>query len=254
VGGRIRGEIQSDHERPNVYFYPGYKYQLHSLGRKWERIPTLPSRTGTGLSFDAEIDNYCALPMFYYFVKLEVPPAGLQIRRLSFVTERQSAPKALPYLALGGNTFCVYGKRDVDWGNFSVTREKNGDEMRSLVRTDNGLEITFIYQENDEPPPLLKGTGQDVGQDATLRWSFEHPKGEKIVKYHAQVSRRADFRWPLATNFDLETQEDHLVVEGSWLCPGDTYYWRVRAQDAKGNWSAFSAARKFKYPPPSPAP
>lgn len=82
------------------------------------------------------------------------------------------------------------------------------------------------------PRPQSPIDGRTVdGRMAEFHWSA-HPGAEV---YRLQISRNESFE-SLHVDF---TVEDTTVTELSGLLPinGSTWYWRVRAENASGNWS-----------------
>ncbi len=85
-----------------------------------------------------------------------------------------------------------------------------------------------------------------VGLTPTLEASsFSDPDGDGHASSHWQVSGSANFIeliWDTGESYPAST---HEAVPPGELVYGTTWYWRVRYKDARGAWSAWSAARIF---------
>jgi hypothetical protein len=77
--------------------------------------------------------------------------------------------------------------------------------------------------------------------------------GDAIVNYEFFLSRDSCMRFPHSPNFNLfvsafgegSIRPHFKVKETGWLNHGETYYWRVRARDARGAWSEWSDTWSF---------
>ena len=80
-----------------------------------------------------------------------------------------------------------------------------------------------------------------------LTWeAARDPDGKPIAAYHIQVSPRRDFLHPVSPNFDrIIAGKPEWAVPKGWLVEGRACYWRVRARDAWGAWSPWSATWSF---------
>lgn len=93
------------------------------------------------------------------------------------------------------------------------------------------------------------------GSTMTFRWPEAAPvtPGASITDYHFQLSERSDFRWPLSSTFDRLISYTPSAGSATWstpyrglINPDTDYWWRIRAKDSKGVWSAWSAAWRFR--------
>ncbi len=169
--------------------------------------------------------------------------AGVESFSLRF--DLQMAPLSLPELELGQNEV-----RYVD------------DSGERRVR------VTFAWRELDYTrPPKAPATavfpedgGQAQGTKLGLRWAEAvDPDGDEIADYWLELSEREDMAWPLSPNFrklisntaDAGKAQYTLPYEGL-LAPDTTYYWRVRARDARGVWGPWSRPWRFSCRAPAP--
>jgi hypothetical protein len=88
--------------------------------------------------------------------------------------------------------------------------------------------------------------------DNVMTKMFTWSRPESDATYHLQISTTAAFEWPYF-------HDNSSIAENSYsftLTAGGTYYWRVRARDAAGNWSAWSENFRFTFtaPPGAPGP
>ncbi|MBI2869554.1 MAG: fibronectin type III domain-containing protein [Chloroflexi bacterium] len=95
------------------------------------------------------------------------------------------------------------------------------------------------------PGPVAPADGAEVAAPA-FQWQAVTAENAPVT-YDLQVSADRDFAGaPLAARAGLPgTGYTLTAAEAAGLSPGATYYWRVRAVDAAGNQSAWSAARAF---------
>jgi hypothetical protein len=117
------------------------------------------------------------------------------------------------------------------------------------------LERTDWHPPSPPAEAISPRDGETVaGTLVSFQWSAaEDPDGDQIADYHFELSRHADMRWPLSPNFEKLTSLTASGGKPEWtvpyvglLNPNTTYYWRVRAQDAKGVWGTWSETFKFQ--------
>jgi len=241
VGGKIKLKTKSE---TKIYFNSGARLDYQKKASEWERLNL--QRRGHSVYVDLGIERFLDVPQFCYFIKIKIPEGGFFLGDLEIQTDLQSAPKLLPYLKRGRNTMNVYSLKNQFLKFQRTTRQEEGITTTTVVSED--LRIDFVYKPNRNHSPRLVRTNQKQEQDIKLSWAFQDPDGDKINRYHLQVSLRKDFLIPLATNFDREIEETKIRIERGWLIPGQTYYWRVKARDSNGNWSPYSETQKFKVP------
>ena len=94
--------------------------------------------------------------------------------------------------------------------------------------------MTFI-------PSGLKQTV--IGNTVAFDWN-DSTDADGIKQYEIQTDNNSDFSSP-----EYSVQTDGSEASGAVLAVGISYYWRVRAQDKIGNWSAWSNPLKFVLPP-----
>ncbi|MBA3868972.1 MAG: hypothetical protein H0X30_07450 [Anaerolineae bacterium] len=117
------------------------------------------------------------------------------------------------------------------------------------TQTINGVEVVFVttpagnhsfiavYQTSDLPnaPP---NRNYYTALPLTLTWN----PVTSAMQYEVQVALNNNFVLPLS--FSTIVPRTSLSATITSL-PGDTYYWRVRAQDIRGVWGAWSTVDKF---------
>ncbi|MCW5979163.1 MAG: hypothetical protein KIT09_13890 [Bryobacteraceae bacterium] len=162
------------------------------------------------------------------------PPAQAGVEAFRSVTDLQVSPHSLPALALGRNTV----------------------RFRSESR-DARIRITHRWREIDgqHPPRPVDAAvspgdgGQAAGFAPTLRWAptTDPDPGDMVVDYQVMVSLRPDCRWPLSPSLhrNVGAAKTEWKLPSSFLNPGTTYYWKVRARDSHGNIGAWSRPFRF---------
>ena len=149
------------------------------------------------------------------------PPAQAGVEWFKSVTDLQVSPHSLPALSLGKNV------------------------IRCRTRSDGKVNarITFKLREVDDnhAPGMVTACVSPSKFDSltpTLQWepARDPDEGDRIEDYQLQVSLRADCRWPVSQSLYRNVGSDRCEwkVPKSFLNPGTTYYWKVRARDNHG--------------------
>jgi len=137
------------------------------------------------------------------------------------VTDLQVSPHSLPALSLGKN----------------LIRYRDSSPGAKSVR------LTWTWRErNDNHPPSAVTEAVSAAEFSTLKptlqWrpAKDADNGDKVADYQVQVSLRPDCRWPvsMALYRSLGSDTCEWTLPESFLNPGTTYYWRVRARDSRG--------------------
>jgi len=169
------------------------------------------------------------------------PPA---LRGFTLRSTVQMAWLAMPALACGEN---------------HVLYKDDNDGPRKVIIEHRWQERSDSAPPPPPPEPIFPKDGQTVrASKFTFRWA-EPASSEPIVDYWFELSDRPDMRWPLSPNFEKlisRTAQRHtasyeIPYEGL-LNPNQTYYWRVRAKNASGVWSAWSKTWSFRIACPAP--
>ena len=223
VAGRIEAEPR------------GAKFTVSWDGKSWQ---------DAGESLDALFPP--SEPARYeYFLRCELAGEA-RLRRLAILNDLQMAPLALPEMAVGENLF-LYTDRSPGDRKVRITHEW---VERSASRP-------------PAPPAAAEYPGdgaEAAGTGVVFRWApAVDPDGDRVVDYYFELSDRADMRWPLSTNFAklISNTPDRGKAQYSLPCaglltPDRKCYWRVRAQDDKGVWGAWSKTWSFTPRGPTP--
>ncbi len=87
----------------------------------------------------------------------------------------------------------------------------------------------------------------------TLNWNQSAtPVGTTFDHYQVQVDDNADFSSPVIDQ-DVAGIRNHTLTLTTLLNPNTRYYWRVRAWNTAGDYSAWSTAKSFREALPPPA-
>ncbi|PID91193.1 MAG: hypothetical protein CSA96_09670 [Bacteroidetes bacterium] len=164
------------------------------------------------------------------------PPTQSGMEEVELITDIQVCSNSLPALHRGRN----------------VVRYR--DETPGVHK----VKITHIWTERtDNNPPdaparaIFPKEGEHIATLAPLfRWeaSPDADKADKITNYNILISFDPECRWPIATALHKETDSgvpEFQLPEG-WLNKNSSYYWKVRAQDSRGEWSEWSEIYRFK--------
>jgi hypothetical protein len=216
VGGRLDAEAT------------GAKFAVSPDGKQWTDV--------AGGSFD-KFFPLQGNPYYHYQLRCELP-TGARVKRLAVVNDLQMALLALPEMVLGANGF-TYTDKSSGARNVRITHEW---VERSTSRPPEAPEAVY-------PPD----GGRAEGTDFAFRWSVpKDPDGDAITDYHFVLSNRPDMLWPLSTNFEKlisrtadKGKAQYTLPAAGLLTGGKTYYWRVRAKDAKGVWGPWSKTVSF---------
>ena len=177
---------------------------------------------------------------YHYFVRfvMQSPtsPLSVGLNGFTLTTTVQIAPRSLPALALGVN--------QVEYSDLS-------EGPVSVQVTHGWMEIDGPHAPRAPSMPVSPTEGTSIPAPFSLQWQpSSDPDGDAIVRYHAMLCDRPDCRWPLSSVFDVDLQDTNpsWIIDYpyyTWLNAGQTYYWRVKAQDATGLWSEYSPIWAF---------
>ncbi len=153
--------------------------------------------------------------------------------QIRIVADLQVNPGSLPALSLGRNTI----------------------EYSDETLEDHLVRVVYRWRERSgqhvpEAPAqaITPAAGSNVENlNPRLEWSLSRdPDGDAIVNYHIEVSLRSDCAWPVVSTLDRDVREGtSFQIPRGWLNPMTTYYWRVRAEDDKGNIGPWSRIFRF---------
>jgi len=191
---------------------------------------------------DEKDSGWRAGPCYEYYIQVAMwagsKAEGVGLDTISFDTDLQCATRALPSLFCGENRI----------------------EYRDETKGNRKVQVTYGWQEEhgirppDIPEPVFPENGARVaGLDFEFRWKQVKGNGSRVDDYHVQVSRYRDFRWCVCPTFDRYVSRTGYAGKTRWqpqfgglLNPGEPYYWRVRARNAKGVWGTWSRVCAFE--------
>jgi hypothetical protein len=182
---------------------------------------------------------------YEYRIRCELS-ASAHLKRLGIVNDLQMAPLALPSMSVGENTF--------------VYTDQSGAEREVRIVHDWVERSASRPPEAPRAPTFPPDEGEAEGSHVVFRWlPARDPDGDSIADHHFELSERPDMKWPISTNFYKlisntadRGKNQYTLPEDGLLAPGQRYYWRVRAKDAKGVWGPWSSTWSFTTRGPSP--
>jgi len=156
--------------------------------------------------------------------------------RVEIVLDLQVNPGSLPALSRGRN----------------VVRYTDETTAPHLVK------VTYKWRELSdqhapEAPPRAISPADGAISDGlapNLVWeASSDADGDRIANYRVQISLRPDCAWPLVSSLDRDVREGtSFRIPKGWLNSRTPYYWRVRAEDDKGNFGPWSKVFRFTTP------
>ena len=230
AGGTVRAQFDGTdpHNRSSI--------ALSVDGKKWKELWT---KQGAGdhaadIALDGHLELLQRPAKYSYHVRVGFGsanrPRSAVLRSLEIETDVLAAPVSLPRLGLGTNRV-VY---------------TDGTESSHQVR------VTHEWKETDavKPlPPVDKPTYPQPNaeiRDSTVTFSW--PATKAADRYHLQVSRRADFRYPYRTSLDVVIPTTKWSVPYTGIfSPDTTYHWRLRCRDRWGVWGSWSQGWQFTW-------
>ncbi len=240
VGGRLFctlvREGESTLDQAEIFFgQPGYgsgnlySYQWYTGPQNLE-IDLDPSFLRSGVLYDYSIG------FTLRGNANSTPPTQSGVDYLRLVTDLQLSPHSLPALSLGKN---VIRYRDSSTG------------PRKVRITHRWREVT------DRMPPgkVQKALRPDDGGEVqvltpTLSWAEAASPGasDSVTDYQVMVSMRPDCRWPLCPTLyqNVGSERPAWKVPASFLNPGTTYYWKVRARRSRGDVGDWGRVFRFR--------
>jgi hypothetical protein len=164
------------------------------------------------------------------------PPTQAGVDSIRLITDLQVSPHSLPALSLGKNVIHYW----------------DSSPGPKTVR------ITHKWREvNDRRPPGSVGNasspnngGEVENLTPTLRWADATfpDSSDKVTDYQVMVSLRPDCRWPLSPTLyqNVGSAKPEWKIPATFLNPGTTYYWKVRARDGRGDIGEWSRIFQFE--------
>lgn len=191
----------------------------------------------------ALIDPLVQPALYKSFLRLRICQADIQvpagIDSISLLSITQMSKNFMPDLKLGSNDL-----------KFSHTDTGSIRDMR--------IEIAWSEQHQNRAPqvnpnPVYPGMGLQT-DTALIRFRWGHawdPDGDAIAEYHFRLSDRPDMAFPIAPNYDRYISPNGSLIPAfqpetpGFLQHEQTYYWQVRARDAKGLWGEWGPVWHF---------
>jgi hypothetical protein len=213
VGGKVDAEAR------------GAELSFQPEGKMW-----------TVVSQDS-LDKYLranANPLYEYKLRCVLRGAAT-LKRVAIINDLQMAPRALPEMVIGDNTF-VYSDQSPGERNVRITHEW-------IERSDS--------KPPDAPAEALnpRDGGEINGTDIVFQWK---PPADKASDYLFELSDRADMKWPLSMSFYKlisrtadKGKAQYALLYAGLLNPDKPYYWHVRAKNAMGAWGQWSKTWSF---------
>jgi len=208
-------------------------------GKQWKELWT---GRGAGsheaeVALDEALDVHNKPAKYGYFVRVGLgssgPGEGAGLLSLEIETDVLAAPVSLPRLTVGTNRV--------------IYRDETEGPRR--------VEITHEWRESDAVEPLAPVESPEYpkprAEVADSIVPFSWPAVEGADRYHLQVSRRADFRYPYRTSLDVIIPTTRWAVPFTGIfSPDTTYYWRLRCRDHGGVWGDWSRPWTFTWKGP----
>ncbi|MHC4400577.1 MAG: putative Ig domain-containing protein [Planctomycetota bacterium] len=205
-------------------------------GKQWNALWTQegPGAWDAEVALDDALDVHNRPAKYGYFVRLGLGSSqagrGASLDSLEIETDVLAAPVSLPRLSVGANRV-VYGDET-----------EGGHQVR----------ITHQWKESDAVEPLRAiRAGEHPAPGAEVRESivtFRWPGIDGADRYHLQVSRRPDFKYPYRPSLDVIIPATEWSVPFTGIfSPETTYHWRLRCRDRWGVWGAWSEGWTFTW-------
>ena len=108
--------------------------------------------------------------------------------------------------------------------------------------------VRHFFSANPPGVPVLVSPANNAtvtSNQPTLDWNDSSPAADY---YEVQISTVSTFATFLGRGFSGRSYQSNYTPQAA-LSPGTTYHWRVRAVNAAGQFSTWSAGRSFTTPP-----
>jgi hypothetical protein len=241
TGGNIKGSFYA--KTPGDLVTLMYSGDLVTWTPIWQSNQT--GHFTDMISLDSVIAPLQNTATYGYYLQFSFQPAGsvtgCGIDSLTITDSCQVSRFFVPSLNVGDNSIAV----------------QTGDSVQASRQLQ--LNVGWLENTSNTPPnavsaPVFPANGGSVDSTAfTFSWNpATDNDGDQIVDYYFQLSDDSAMAYPLATNFNRYMSASGGPVTArftperpDFLNDGTTYYWRVRALDSRGAWSAWSATWTF---------
>ena len=262
-GGAVRAKfvgLEADDE---------FSIALSLDGKTWKELWTA---TGEGphaadISLDKALDIHNKPAKYRYFIRTGLKSSsarhGANLCSLEIETDVLAAPASLPRLTVGTNRAVYWDATESKPGIAGSASAKSSGpaDRRSRPGTQTPatppyrVRITHEWKESDAVQPLPPiNTPQSPQPGASIGDSlvtFSWPPQQEADRYHLQVSRRSDFRYPYRPSLDVIIPSNKWTVPYTGIfSPDTTYFWRLRCRDRWGVWGAWSKPWTFAWQGP----
>ncbi|MBN2288341.1 MAG: hypothetical protein JXQ83_03340 [Candidatus Glassbacteria bacterium] len=240
VGGRFRCTLVKEDDSGTAAVAFGHPWKGGS-----EELYTF--RWGSGeedIELDLDPSIMKAFPVYTYYLSFSLkgraesdPPRQAGVERFRSVSDLQVSPHSLPALSLGRNVVRY--------------RDSGGTAVRNVRITHTWRETVGNHAPGTVSSAVSPAESGETGSLApTLKWlsAGDPDPGDKAEDYQVMVSLRPDCRWPLSPSLyrNVGSEKCEWKVPGSFLNPGTTYYWRVRARDSRGAVGSWGKVFSFR--------
>ncbi len=214
----------------------GFSIAVSFDAEKWTQVweQAGAGRIEADVPLDEALDVHNEPAKYRYWVRIGLASAGAErganLCSLEIETDVMAAPLSLPRLSLGENRV--------------VYRDETDGPHR--------VRIIHEWQENDAAQPLAPPPAPEhprPGAEVTDSIvTFSWPAAVGADRYHLQVSRRPDFKFPYRTSFDVIIPSTTWCVPHTGIfSPDTTYYWRLRSRNTQGVWGPWGKGWTFTW-------
>lgn len=171
------------------------------------------------------------------------PTNGDPVTGTYYEVRRVSDDALMWQSTLQSGTSAAYGGTPLSWGVQYRWRAQSRNQHGAIGPWSEWQ--TFTPVANNAPSATaLAPSGQIGTTSPTFSWSYSDPDGDAQAAYQLQVRRQSDgvLMWDPGI---VSSGASSAAYGGAALSQGVTYEWRVRVQDSRGAWSAYTGWLAF---------